>query len=194
MVKSSPKPLPHSKIPFSQFFRAGSQATAMSCWKRSRRDFEEFPVDLEGDSELGLVAVCEHVFREATRSSALFGLPSNMGSKSKSSKAHWARAKPIRGFVHGVKRLSLQCFRSRAAQSRWGGGGEQAPPAFLLLNPFFFSSVFATQAGKRSRKGLIHRLQTQKPGLGRVGPSCRAPGLQTTKNPLWVRAHHSLGS
>lgn len=146
-MKSSPKPLPHSKIPFSQFFRAGSQATAMSCWKRSRRDFEEFPVDLEGDSELGLVAVCEHVFREATRSSALFGLPSNMGSKSKSSKAHWARAKPIRGFVHGVKRLSLQCFRSRAAQSRWWGGENRRLLLFSCSIHFFSARSLPPRLG-----------------------------------------------
>ena len=57
MRKSSSKPLPHSKIAFSQYFRAGSQATVVSCWKPSRLDFEDSPADLEADSELGLVTV-----------------------------------------------------------------------------------------------------------------------------------------
>ena len=166
MVKSSPKPLPHSKIPFSQFFRAGSQATAMSCWKRSRRDFEEFPVDLESDSELGLVAVCEHVFREATRSSALFGLPSNMGSKSKSSKAHWARAKPIRGFVHGVKRLSLQCFRSRAAQSRWWWGGRTGASCFSLAQSIFFQLGLCHPGWEAEQEGTDSQTSDSEAGTG----------------------------
>lgn len=57
MRKSASKPLPHSKIAFSQYFRAGSQAAVGSCWKPSRLDFEDSPADLEADSELGLVTV-----------------------------------------------------------------------------------------------------------------------------------------
>lgn len=79
MMKLSSKPSPHSKITFSQFFHGGSQATSLSCWKPSRRDFEDPAAALEGDSESGLVTVCERVCRQATRSSALFSDPFKHG-------------------------------------------------------------------------------------------------------------------
>ena len=94
-MKSSSKPLPHLKIASSQFFHAGSQAVVMSRWKPSRRDFEDAPANPEADSELGLLTVCEHVSRQATRSPHCLRIPSNAGNKSNFSSAHWPKAQPV---------------------------------------------------------------------------------------------------
>lgn len=160
MMKLSSKPSPHSKITFSQFFHGGSQATSLSCWKPSRRDFEDPAAALEGDSESGLVTVCERVCRQPPEALHCFRIPSNTGSKSNSSACVLGRGAADGGRARSAKRLSSRC------------SDQGQPPLLLCCSIHYFSTSLPPRRGSRAGReaeqaGLTRRREPRK--MGRVG-------------------------